>query len=163
MGILHLINTCSHLQNASKARLGLTSIPSNKFNLNFVLALHREGFISSVTRAGPTPPDPAAVLTGTHIDEVVTTANVASRRLWLGLKYWNNEPVMRKLKMYSKPSRIVRMPLEDLEKVARGFPVGMVKGLTLGECLFLSTDRGIIEVREALAKKIGGQVLCVVS
>lgn len=160
MGILHIAHTCSHLQNASRARLGLTSIPNNKYNLRFVLALHRAGFLSSVTRAGPTPPDPAAILTGSHVEEVVTSANVASRRLWLGLKYWNNEPVLRQLQMYSKPSRLVRMPLADLEKVTRGFPVGMVKGLTMGECLFVSTDRGVLEVREALEKKIGGQILC---
>ncbi|ERT01995.1 small subunit ribosomal protein S8 [Sporothrix schenckii 1099-18] len=163
MGILHIAHTCSHLQNASRARLGLTSIANNKYNLRFVLALHRAGFLSSVTRAGPTPPDPAAILTGTHVEEVVTSANVASRRLWLGLKYWNNEPVLQKLKLYSKPSRLVWMSLEDLETVTRGFPKGMVKGLSLGECLFVSTDRGILEVREALEKKVGGQVLCVVS
>lgn len=160
MGILHIANTCSHLQNAVRARLGLTSIPSNKYNLNFMLALHRAGFISSVTRAGPTPPDMAAIMTGAHVEEVVTTANVASRRLWVGLKYWNNEPVMRQLKLYSKPSRLVRMPASSLERVTRGFDAGMVKGLKLGESLFLTTDRGILEARECVEKKIGGQVLC---
>ncbi len=163
MGILHIANTCSHLQNASKARLGITSIPSNKYNLNFVLALHRAGFLGAVTRAGPTPPAPEAFLTGSHVSETVTTANVATRRLWLQLKYWNNEPVLRRLQMYSKPSRLVRVPLADLERVARGFSAGPVKGLTLGECLFLSTDRGILEVREALERRVGGLALCTVA
>ncbi|CAK7242080.1 MAG: hypothetical protein STHCBS139747_003557 [Sporothrix thermara] len=163
MGIQHIAHTCSHLQNASRARLGLTSIPNNKYNLRLALALHRAGFISSVTRAGPTPPDTNAILTGTHVEEPVTSANVATRRLWLGLKYWNNEPVLSKLKLYSKPSRLVTLPLSDLEKVARGFPAGPIKGLSMGECLFVSTDRGILEVREALDKKVGGLILCTAS
>ncbi|CAK7199060.1 hypothetical protein SEUCBS139899_001728 [Sporothrix eucalyptigena] len=163
MGIQHIAHTCSHLQNASRARLGLTSIANNKYNLRLALALHRAGFISSVTRAGVTPPDTNAILTGSHVEEPVTSANVATRRLWLGLKYWNNEPVLRNMKLYSKPSRMVTLPLDDLEKVARGFPAGMVKGLTMGECLFISTDRGILEIREALDKKVGGLVLCTAS
>lgn len=156
--ITHVVNACSHLQNASKARLGLTSIPNNKYNLSFALALHRAGFISSVTRGGPKPPPQDSLMTFEL--EPVTSANVASRRLWLGLKYWNSEPVMSKLKAYSKPSMPVKLQLPQLEKVARGFQAGHVKGLTLGECLFLTTDRGVLEVREALEKRVGGQILC---
>lgn len=163
MGVLHIANTCSHLQNASKARLGLTSIPNNKYNLRFALALHRAGFLASVTRAGSSPPAPETLMTGAHVDEPVTSANVATRRLWLGLKYWNNEPVMSRLRAYSTPTRAVTLPLGALERVARGFPSGPVKGLNLGECLFVSTDRGVLEVREALEKKIGGLVLCSVA
>jgi small subunit ribosomal protein S8 len=33
----------------------------------------------------------------------------------------------------------------------------------MGECLFLSTDRGVLEVREAMERKVGGLVLCRVS
>lgn len=160
MGIANVANACAHLQNAARARLGLTSIPNNKYNLKLALALHRAGFISSVTRAGSTPPAPEALLTGTHIDEEVTTANVASRRLWLGLKYWNNEPVLKKVKPYTTPKRPVTLSVKELERVARGFPSKQVVGLNVGECLFLSTDRGVLEVREALEKKVGGLVLC---
>jgi len=156
-----LVNVCSHLQNASRARLGLTSIPNTKYNLRLALALHRAGFVASVTRAGPTPPPQDALLT--FESEPVTTANVASRRLWLGLKYWNNEPVMRNVRSVSKPSREIQLKLWELEKVARGFRAGYVEGLNLGECLFVSTDRGVLEVREALEKKLGGLVLCRVS
>ncbi|TPX19078.1 uncharacterized protein E0L32_011239 [Thyridium curvatum] len=161
MGIHAIADACAHLQNASRARLGLTSIPNSKYNLNFAMALHRAGFISGVTRAGPHPPPPQALTSAES--EPVTAANVATRRLWLGLKYWNNEPVMRNLKAVSKPSRLVTLKLQELERVARGFPAGYVKGLTLGESLFVSTDRGVLEVREAIEKKAGGVVLCRVS
>jgi small subunit ribosomal protein S8 len=158
MGIQNIAHACSHLQNASRARLGLTSIPNTKYNLRLMLALHRAGFISSVTRGGPSPPeDPFAE------PEPVTAQNVATRRLWVGLKYWDNEPVMRNIAPVSKPSRLVTSDLKDLSRVARGFEAGYVKGLNLGETLFLSTDRGVLEVREALERKVGGLVLCRVS
>lgn len=161
MGVLNVANACAHLQNASRARLGLTSLPNTKYNLYLALALHRAGLISSVTRAGPQPPDPATLLTA--VSEPVTTANVASRRLWLGLKYVNNEPVMRNVVSISKPKRPITSKLLDLQRIARGFERGSVKGLKMGECLFVGTDQGVLEVREALEKKVGGLVLCRVS
>ncbi len=161
MGIQGIANACSHLQNASRARLGLTSVPNNKYNLHLALALHRAGFISSVTRAGPRPPPPEALLT--FETEPVTTANVADRRLWLGLKYWNNEPVMKNIQPVSRPSRLITADLQDLQRIMRGFPAGYVKGLNLGESLFVSTSKGILDVREAVARRVGGLVLCRVS
>ncbi|KAK3900466.1 ribosomal protein S8-like protein [Staphylotrichum tortipilum] len=161
MGIGNLVHMFSHLQNATRAHLGLTSIPNNKYNLNLALALHRAGLIASVTRGGPTPPDPATLLTAEP--EVVTTANVATRRLWLGLKYWNNKPVLRKVQAVSRPSRLVTATMPQLSKISRGFHVGQIKGLTLGETLFVSTDLGVLEAREAVERKVGGLVLCRVS
>lgn len=158
MGIRHITDMCSHLQNASRARLGLTSLPNTKYNLALALALHRAGFIASVTRGGPHPPTPEALLT--HEPEPVTSANVATRRLWVGLKYWNEQPVLKELKPISKPSRLVTASLEELNRVARGFPAGYMKGLQLGECMFVGTDRGVLEVREAVERKVGGLVLC---
>jgi small subunit ribosomal protein S8 len=171
MGIQSITNACSHLQNASRARLGLTSLPNNKYNLRLALALHRAGFLSSVARGGPHPPAPESLLIGAEAQNAaekeamaaVTPANVATRRLWVGLKYWNGEPVMRRLEAVSRPSRLVTSSLTDLGRIARGFPAGYVKGLNLGECLFVSTDRGVLEVREALERKVGGLVLCKVS
>ncbi|OLN92742.1 37S ribosomal protein S8, mitochondrial [Colletotrichum chlorophyti] len=159
MGVTSIINMCSHLQNASRARLGMTSVVNTKYNLNLALALQRSGFLSTLHRGGPTPPSPEEL---GQAPEPVTTANVATRRLWLGLKYWNNEPVLKGLKSVTKPTRPITVSIEDLERVVRGFPTknALVKGLGLGECLFLSTDRGVLEAREALSRKVGGTVLC---
>ncbi|KAK4098631.1 ribosomal protein S8 [Parathielavia hyrcaniae] len=161
MGIASITNACAHLQNAARARLGLTSLPNTKYNLRLALAMHRAGLIASVTRGGPRPPPPEALLAAEA--EPVTSDNVATRRLWIGLKYWNNEPVMRNVSPVSKPSRLVTAQFDELSRVARGFGVHQLKGLNLGETMFLSTDRGVLEVREALAKKVGGLVLCRVS
>lgn len=167
MSLVNLAHCCSHLQNASKARLGLTSIPNSNFHLKLMLALQNSGFISTVVRGGPVPPPPHKLLShpssnteGAEVEEV-TTQNIASRRLWLGLKYWNSEPVLDKMQMVSKPTRRIRMDVAGLSKLMLGKPSGYVKGLTSpGECLFLSTDQGIMELRECVERKIGGLLLC---
>ncbi|POS81594.1 mitochondrial 37S ribosomal protein S8 [Diaporthe helianthi] len=161
MGIANIANACAHLQNASRARLGLTSLPNTKYNLLFALALHRSGLVSSVTRAGPSPPPPEALLTS--VAEPVTSANVSTRRLWLGLKYVGDQPVMRKVQCVSKPSRRITLKLPGLRNVARGFEEGYVDGLKMGECMFVATDKGVLEIREALEKGTGGMVLARVS
>ena len=68
--------------------------------------------------------------------------------------------MLKELKPISKPSRLVTASLEELNRVARGFPAGYMKGLQLGECMFVGTDRGVLEVREAVERKVGGLVLC---
>jgi small subunit ribosomal protein S8 len=161
MPIANVVNACAHLQNASRARLGLTSIPNTKYNLAFALALHRSGLISSVTRAGPTPPPPEELLTSTP--EPVTSANVATRRLWLGLKYVRDLPVMKNVKSVTKAKRPITLKLPGLRRVARGFESGHVEGLKMGECMFVSTDKGVLEIREALNKETGGLILARVS
>ncbi|KAI1743182.1 ribosomal protein S8 [Xylaria scruposa] len=158
MGILSVVHMASHLQNASRARLGLTSVAHTKYNLSVALALHRAGFISFVTRGGPYPPDPATI--GTFEPEPLTTANAAKQRLWLGLKYSNNQPVLRTMSPISSPKRHVTANLSALERLARGFDASHQRGLNLGECMFVSTSRGTLEVREAVERKVGGLLLC---
>lgn len=63
----------------------------------------------------------------------------------------------------SKPKRPVTADYKELSKIARGFQAGHIKGLNLGETLFLCTDKGVLEVREALEKRVGGLVLARVS
>lgn len=154
---MNVVNACAHLQNCSRARLGLTSIPNTKANLHFAVALHRAGLISSLTRAGPRPPSPEQLLT--FETEPVTTANVASRRLWLGLKYADNQPVMWNVESVSTSKRPITMKLSGMRHVARGFRSDYVQGLKTGETMFIATDQGVLEIWEALEKKTGGLVL----
>ena len=167
MSMVQLANVCSHIQNASKVRLGLTSIPNSKFNLKLMLALQNSGFISTVVRGGHAPPPahqllshPSSNTEGAEI-EPITRENVASRRLWLGMKYWNSEPVIEKMELVSKPTRRIWMDTEGLKELVLGRKSGYVNGLTrMGECMYVSTDRGIMEARECVERKIGGQLLC---
>lgn len=196
MSLVNLAHVCSHLQNASKARLGLTSIPVSKMHVKLVLGLQREGFISSVTLGGVSPPKPfllqsqpdpeemehlaqklkaepwqaynvegdeqtALALGREKLDNVNVPENPARRRLWLGLKYWNNEPVLKNMKLISKPTRRIWLTSNDLGKITRTRESSYVKGLTHpGECMFLTTDRGILEARECVERQLGGMALC---
>lgn len=163
--ILNIANVCSHLQNSSKARLALTSIKNSKYNLKLAMALHRAGFISSVYRAGPHPPTPEQMVA--QAPEQLTSLNVATARIWLGLKYWDGKPVLSKANVISKPSRLMTVDVPELERMTRGFSTklkgGVIPGLNLGECVFVSTDKGVLEAREALARKVGGLLMCRVS
>ena len=163
--ITNIANMCSHLQNASKARLGITSVKNCKYNLQLALAMHRSGFFSSVYRAGPHPPTLEEMVS--KEPQVVTSKNVATMRLWLGLKYWDGQPVLGKANAISTPKRLMTANIQELARLSRGFPTkvsgGVVPGLNLGECLFVSTSQGVLEVREALAKKQGGLLVCRVS
>lgn len=206
MSLVNLAHVCSHLQNASKARLGLTSIPVSKLHVNLMLGLQREGFISSVTLGGPVPPKPLLLQNGAppealdvmsdklaerpwlaytgpsyedresdaslkdavnplqpanELYTVNVPENPAKRRLWLGLKYWNNEPVLKHMKLVSKPTRRIWLTSEDLAKITRTRESAFVKGLTHpGECMFVTTDRGILEARDCVERRIGGMALC---
>jgi ribosomal protein S8 len=198
MSLVNLAHVCSHLQNASKARLGLTSIPVSKLHVKLALGLQQEGFLSSVTLGGPTPPQPYHLqpqhdperwdslatklqeqpwlaypaeegteqkadegLGKERIPKHIVPSNPAQRRLWLGLKYWQNEPVLKNMKLVSKPTRRIWLTSADLGKITRTRESSYVKGLTHpGECMFVTTDRGILEARECVERRMGGMALC---
>ncbi|RPA97387.1 ribosomal protein S8 [Choiromyces venosus 120613-1] len=153
MSLVNLGHFCSHMQNASRARLSITSIQPSKLHLGIALALQDQGFISSVTRGDTAAPD---------VEETPTTQeNIATRRLWLSLKYHDNEPVLSKMKLVSKPQKKIHMGVQGLQKIAAGKQHNFVQPLEAGEIILLSTDRGIImEVRQAIERRIGGQLLC---
>ena len=185
MSLVHIANACSHLQNASAARLGLTSLPCTTMLHTLLLSMQKSGYIGSVTVGGPEPPPPTAlspVLDPFYTDEPssssssssspspanpftrtprITQENVASRRLWIGLKYYRNEPVLRKMQCVSKPKRRFWMGVDKLEALARGDKQGYVQGLRgVGESMFVTTDRGIMELRECIERRSGGMLLC---
>lgn len=160
--IASIADMCSHIHNATRGSLGITSIKNTKYNLALAIALHRCGFLSAVCRAGPHPPTMEQMLSQTP--EPVTTANVAKMRIWLGLKYWDGKPVLSHIQNISKSSRFVTADVNELGRLTRGLPTqlkgGVLPGLDLGECMFVSTSRGTLEAREALSYRVGGLLLC---
>lgn len=171
MSLTNIAHLCSHLNNVNKARLSIASVPNTKLHLKLCLAFLNQGVISTVVRGGISPP-PQHLLLGhptmdddTAVDvpstEPVTQSNVSSRRLWLGLKYWQNEPVMGKLIPVSKPKRKINLTIPGIRAVHSGQRYGMVDGLrSPGELLFLLTNRGLMESRQCLERNVGGMVLC---
>jgi small subunit ribosomal protein S8 len=152
MVLLQLAHICSHLQNASMARLATTSIPPTTLNLVIALALQDHGFIASVTRGNTAGPDLEPTPT--------TQENISRRKLWLTLKYHDNEPVLSKLRLISKPKKRIWMGVKGLEHLASGKVYDFVRPPVLGEVFFLTTDKGVVDMREAIDRRMGGQLLC---
>jgi len=69
--------------------------------------------------------------------------------------------VLKEMKMVSKPTKRIWMDTEGLSRIVKGGKAGEVKGLgRVGECLFVSTDRGVMEARECVERRVGGMLLC---
>ena len=67
------------------------------------------------------------------------------------LKYFDGEPVIRKIERVSKPGRRVYSSVTSMPRVANGL------GVTI-----LSTPKGVMADHEAREKNVGGEVLCMV-
>ena len=65
------------------------------------------------------------------------------------LKYFDGEPVIRKIQRVSKPGRRVYASVETLPVVYRGLGIAIV-----------STSKGVMSDTEARAQNVGGEVLC---
>ena len=165
MSLKNVADLCSHLNNCTKARLSLACVLNTKRHLRLALALQNTGLISTVVRAGESPPAAHHLLGQPAVTErdgvEVCQENVASRRLWLGLKYYQNESVLGKMTMVSTSRRDITVKLPALRQLVQGKDCPGVKGLrSPGECLFIATDRGVLEARQCLEQKVGGLVLC---
>jgi small subunit ribosomal protein S8 len=152
-----LYHVCSHIQNASKARQAITSIPTTRLNLRLALAMKTAGFLASVRPGDYSGPEPDGTITP------VTPQNIANRRLWLGLKYVDNERVITKCETMSRSNRRLYFNLREIEDLVKGRRAQTIRGLGMGECMFIGTDKGVFEARDAVRRGVGGEALCRVS
>lgn len=67
----------------------------------------------------------------------------------VGLKYFSNEPTIKKIIRLSKPSRRLYSSVDNLPIVYNGLGISV-----------LSTSQGIMSNIEAKKRNIGGEVLC---
>jgi small subunit ribosomal protein S8 len=67
------------------------------------------------------------------------------------LKYFDNEPVIRKIERVSKPGRRVYVTVDAMPRVANGLGVAIV-----------STPKGVMADHAARENNVGGEVLCTV-
>lgn len=154
MSLVSLANVCAHLQNASMAKVPLAAIPYTRLHLQIALGLYKEGFIHSLQRGSVGGPDI------TPVD--VTPDNVATRRLWLGLKYRQGSPVLSKLQLISKPNRRVYASAEELQGFAAGQRFRFVKPLMPGEVIFVrpAGSKEVMNLHEAVKKHLPAELLC---
>ncbi|RKP12978.1 30S ribosomal protein S8 [Piptocephalis cylindrospora] len=150
-----IYNLCSHIQNSFRWRLKSVCVPENKSNLAILRVLYNEGFLASISRGSHLGPDTTPTPT--------IPANIATRRYWIELKYAQNEPVLKKMSVVSKPTIRHHMTVHQLTRIVSGAKVGIVKPLQPGEIMIVSTNEGVMEAKEALRRRVGGELLCRIS
>jgi ribosomal protein S8 len=149
-------NLCSQIQNSFKWRLRRIAVPESKTNRAIVQILYEEGFISSIASGDNLGPYNAG------FEVPITPDNVSRRRIWLDLKYKEGEPVLSKMKLISKPSRKVFATNQELKAIASAKRAGpLLKAGEVGQITILKTDYGIVEMKDALKKNVGGEVICI--
>lgn len=87
-----------------------------------------------------------------YIIGFMTNGEGAENQLTIELKYFEGVPVIETIQRTSKPGLRIYRGKDELPKVLGGLGVAIV-----------STSAGVMSDRQARAKGIGGEVLCVVS
>jgi small subunit ribosomal protein S8 len=145
MPLVH--NLCSHIQNASKSGLKRIAIPFSKTNKQIATILYQEGLVQQVQDGS---------VHGPLIDSIIS-----QKRIWIDLKYRHGQPVLTSMGCISKPSRRVFCSPEEARLIcAQASKNALLKNQTLGQVTILNTPYGIVEIKTALQKGVGGEVLC---
>ncbi|KAJ3301054.1 hypothetical protein HDV03_001455 [Kappamyces sp. JEL0829] len=148
----------SHIQNAYKAGQKRIAVPYSKINKSITTILWEEGLLQQVIAGDLHGPFELG------FEVPITPANIASRRLWLDLKYRNGEPALTRMGVISKPSRRIFASPEECRAIASSRQASaLLKGQVLGQVTILDTPYGVVEMKDALRKNVGGEVLCFAS
>ena len=123
-----LSDMLARLKNAHRANQSHTSCFKSKLNLNVLSVLKDEGYIR-----------------GFKDFEERKGVNFIK----IELKYFNGDPVIKKIKRISKPGIRVYSKISDLEKPYGGLGISI-----------LSTPKGVMSDQEARKNNVGGEILC---
>lgn len=118
----------TRIRNGQNAGLDVVKSPASKLRENVLEVLKKEGFIQGYTRV-----DHAGGMADLEVE----------------LKYFEGEPVIRKIARVSKPGRRVYSKVKELPQVYNGLGISI-----------LSTPRGVMSDHEAREHNVGGEVLC---
>lgn len=120
----------TRIRNGQRAGKDVVSAPASKYRALVLDTLKREGYIRGYNR----------------IDLGNGKANFD-----IELKYYEGQPVIKRISRVSKPGRRIYSSIDSLARVSNGLGVSI-----------LSTSRGVMSDNEARDAKIGGEVLCTV-
>ena len=104
------------------------NIPNSKFRIRILEVLKQEGYIS---------------------DYKLLSDSNNKNTLSVDLKYSNGLPVIREIKIISKPGRRIYAKADSIPKIQNGL------GLAI-----LSTSKGIMTDGEARNQNVGGEIIC---
>ena len=125
-----LADGLARIKNGHMRRLVSVQILASKLNESVMSVLKSEGYIS---------------------DYEIVKVEDKPRFIKVYLKYANNNPVIKELKLVSKGGLRCYVSVSDLAKnpYYNGFGV-----------VILSTPKGVLSDRAAIAENVGGEVLC---
>jgi len=118
----------TRIRNAQLRTLYNVKVPSSKYRAKILEVLKQEGYISNYKLL----PD---------------SKNKSS--LVVDLKYYNGLPVIKEIKMVSRPGRRVYARSDSIPKIQNGLGLAIV-----------STSMGIMSDSDARMKKVGGEIIC---
>ena len=123
-----LADMLTRIRNGQMRHKSSVHSPASKLRANVLEVLKREGFIRGYSRR---------------------EADAGKPELVIELKYYEGEPVIRRIRRVSRPGRRVYSGVRDLPKVRNGLGISI-----------LSTPRGVLSDAEARDHHVGGEVLC---
>jgi small subunit ribosomal protein S8 len=118
----------ARIRNAQQRGKSKVTTPASKLRERLLEVLQQEGYIRGFS---------------------VAQHEGGQAEIEIELKYFDGEPVIRKIQRVSKPGRRVYASVETLPVVYRGLGISIV-----------STSKGVMSDTEARAQNVGGEVLC---
>jgi small subunit ribosomal protein S8 len=118
----------TRIRNAQMRRRSTVLTPGSRLRANVLDVLKSEGYIR---------------------DYSTTDYGNGRSEFTIELKYFEGEPVIRRIQRVSKPGRRVYASVDTMPRVADG----------LGTVI-MSTPQGVMADHEAREKNVGGEVLC---
>jgi small subunit ribosomal protein S8 len=118
----------ARIRNAQQRGKSKVTTPASKLRERLLEVLQQEGYIRGFS---------------------VAQHEGGKAEIEIELKYFDGEPVIKKIQRVSKPGRRVYASVETLPVVYRGLGISIV-----------STSKGVMSDTEARAKNVGGEVLC---
>ena len=120
----------ARIRNAQQRGKSKVTTPASKLRERVLEVLQQEGYIRGYS---------------------VTEHEGGKAEIEIELKYFDGEPVIKKISRVSKPGRRVYASVETMPVVYRGLGISIV-----------STSKGVMSDSEARANNVGGEVLCAV-
>mgnify|MGYP003351066755 CR=1 FL=1 len=118
----------TRIRNGQMRSLNKIEIPFSNFRSKILEVLKREGYI---------------------INYEITTNEKKIKNIFVKLKYYDGQPVIKEIKRVSKPGRRVYSRATSIPKVMNGL------GLAI-----LSTPKGVMSDTDARKNNVGGEIIC---
>ena len=126
-----LADMLARINNGQRARLAQVACPASGVKENVLKVLKEEGYIRDFAKDSDDAGKPV---------------------LYVGLKYHEGEPVIKKLRRISTPGCRVYKGAGDLPRIYNGLGTSII-----------STSKGVMSDYQARVENVGGEVLCEVA